>query len=77
MSRPRTLKLMWKNRYSGDTGFVKAVRESKGYFENGTLDEARRFRTSAECNKAIELLTKLGEAKNNDFIITNSDGSFV
>lgn len=77
MARARTLKIMWKNRFSGDTGFVKAIRESKGHFENGTVDEARRFRTNSECNRAIELLTQIGEAENNEFMITNMDGSIA
>lgn len=71
------LKIMWRNRFSGDTGFVKAVRESKGHFENGTVDEARKFRTEAECHKTIKLLNEIGEGKNNEFIIAGADGTAV
>lgn len=66
-SSRKKLKIKWKNRYSGETGFVKAIRESKGYFENGSEDEARTFRSDAEFQKAIDLLIRIGEGENNEF----------
>lgn len=75
----RCMKIQWKNTYSGEVGYVKMIRQSKGYFENGTLDEARCFRSFGECNKAIEVLNQIGEGaeKNNSFIITDSYGVAV
>lgn len=73
----RKLKLKWINKYSGDTGFVKAIRESKGYFENGGVDEARGFRYVSECKQAIQTLSKIGEATNNNFVITDENGVAV
>lgn len=78
MSRERKQRrIMWQNRFSGETGFVKAVKETKGYFENGTLSEARKFRSDGECNQAIAILNKIGEGANNDFIITDENGTAV
>lgn len=36
--------IQWKNKYSGETGFVKKLNHKKGFFEN-TFDanEARKF----------------------------------
>lgn len=67
-------KLKWVNKYSGESGYVKTIRASKGYFENGTLEEAKIFRYNSECNKAIETLGRIGEAENNDFVITDEAG---
>lgn len=67
MVRNKTIK--WVNQYSGETGYVKTIRKSKGYFEN-TFDasEARHF-TEAEANTALETLSDIGEAENNNFEI--------
>lgn len=61
--------LKWTNRYSREEGFVGTIRESKGYFENTNKEKARKFRSVKEAEKAIETLTRLGEAENNDFEI--------
>lgn len=70
-------KIMWRNRYSGDTGFVKAIRESNGYFENGSVEEAHIFDGDAECQAAIDILNAIGEGRNNDFMTTLENGDCV
>lgn len=70
-------KIQWKNKYSGETGFVKIIRESKRYFENGSVEEARCFRNDSACHKAIDVLNSIGEGDNNYFIITDIDGVAV
>lgn len=76
-SKEASFRLKWKNIYSGDTGFVKAIKEAKQHFENGSLEEARKFRSKGECTTAISTLQKIGEAENNAFIITDSEGREV
>lgn len=70
-------KIMWRNRYSGETGFVKAIRESKGYFENGSVEDAHVFSSDAECRAAIDVLNAIGEGRNNDFMTTLENGNCV
>lgn len=70
-------KIMWRNRYSGDAGFVKAIRESNGYFENGSVEEAHIFDGDAECQAAIDILNAIGEGRNNDFMTTLENGDCV
>lgn len=70
-------KIMWRNRYSRDTGFVKAIRESNGYFENGSVEDAHVFDGDAECQAAIDILNAIGEGRNNDFMITLENGDCV
>lgn len=68
----RLKRLMWKNKWSGDTGFVKAVREKRGYFENApTIEDARKFKSEKECRDAIAILHKIGEDVNNNFSIVD------
>lgn len=70
-------KIMWRNRYSGETGFVKAIRESNGYFENGSVEDAHVFDGDAECQAAIDILNAIGEGRNNDFMTTLENGNCV
>lgn len=66
----RSKRLVWENKYSGEKGYVKVIRASKGYFENTfNVDEARKFKSTNECEQAIQLLNELGEAQNNNFYV--------
>lgn len=66
----RTKRLVWENKWSGERGYVKVIRESKGYFENTfDVNEARKFKSDNECAQAIALLEKLGETQNNNFYV--------
>lgn len=42
----KTFAIQWENNYSHETGYVKSVRKTKGYFEN-TFDatEAKKYRS--------------------------------
>lgn len=64
------MKIMWTNKFSGETGFVKMIKPSKNCFVN-TFDkeDARKFRSEAEAKKAIESLIAMGEGENNTFSI--------
>ena len=61
---------MWTNKFSGETGFVKMIKPSKNCFVN-TFDkeDARKFRSESEAQKAIASLIDMGEGKNNAFSI--------
>lgn len=62
------LNLKWRNKFSGEEGFVQKVVKSQGYFIN-TFDqsEAKKYRSQKVVDNDIALLTELGEAQNNDF----------
>lgn len=64
------LKIKWINKFSGEQGFVKSIKASKGHFESTYEEvEARSFRSDKEAQKAIEQLVAIGEAENNNFEI--------
>lgn len=70
----RNKRLMWKNKWSGETGYVKAVLEKKGHFENApTIETARKFKSENECRQAIAILHKIGEGTNNTFSIVDAE----
>lgn len=61
--------LKWRNRYSGETGYVKSVSLAKGYFIN-TFDksEAKQYRSDKMISNDLDILLKIGEMDNNDFL---------
>lgn len=62
------MKLKWTNKYSGEQGYVKSIKPSRGYFESTSDEnEARNFRSANEAQKAIDQLIAMGEAENNSF----------
>ena len=64
------MKIKWINKFSQETGFVKAISAAKKCFTN-TFDEteARVFKTEKAAQKAIDSLVEYGEGANNDFVI--------
>ena len=66
----RNKRLMWRNKWSGETGYVKSIQATKGYFENTfDVNEARKYKSENECLAAIETLSAIGECENNEFEI--------
>lgn len=66
----RNKRLVWQNKWSGEKGYVKVVRESRGYFESTyDVNEARKFKSVRECEEALAILERIGETQNNDFQI--------
>lgn len=66
------MKLMWTNKYSGETGYVKSLKVKAGCFENTyDLAEARNFRTQKDVDNALKSLTEMGEADNNNFSVVD------
>ena len=66
-----TYVIKWINKFSGEIGFVKSIDKLEGHFNNTyDINEAKKYSAqSAKCN--IRLLNKLGECKNNEFLIIN------
>ena len=60
--------LKWKNRFSGEEGYVASVSKAKGYFIN-TFDkaEAKKYASEAAAQKDLVTLEALGEFVNNEF----------
>ena len=66
-------KLMWTNKFSGETGFVGKVSRVKGYFINAEhKEDAKLYASEKTAAKEIELLGVLGEADNNNFSIVEA-----
>lgn len=60
--------IKWTNKYSGESGFVEEINKIEKHFIN-TYDQsqARRYSTASNAKRAIESLTRYGEAENNIF----------
>lgn len=62
--------IQWKNKYSGETGYVKKVNQKLGFFENTFEKEnANVFKNKASASRAFNWLTNSNEAENNVFEI--------
>lgn len=63
--------LEWKNKYSGETGFVKNVVTKEKHFVN-TFDksEAKQYKTESTAKRALNMLDSFGETQNNHIMIT-------
>lgn len=60
--------LKWKNRYSGEQGYVQSVSVKKGYFTNTfNKDEAKTYTSDSLVSKDLDILRGFGEMENNDF----------
>lgn len=70
--------IMWKNRYSGETGYVKRVCSNEKYFEN-TYDkaEAKEYGSVAAARGIITKLNSYGEGENNAFLIIDKYGNII
>ena len=60
--------IKWRNKYSGETGYVEKINKKYGYFEN-TFDEslASIFKTKSTASRALNWLTNSEEGENNTF----------
>ena len=63
----------WRNRLSGETGYVKSVKAKLGHFENTwEQTEAKKYISEKAANNDIVLLNEIGEGKDNDFEIVQA-----
>ncbi len=64
------MKLQWRNKLSGETGYVKSVSVKKGYFENTfNKAEAKNYANEGFAKADLKKLESFGEFENNDFTI--------
>ena len=62
--------IKWINKFSGESGYVKSVLKSKGYFVNTwERDNAKTYLNDGMAKKDLLLIEEMGEAVNNDFVI--------
>ncbi len=62
------MKLKWKNRYSGEEGFVKQVSKVQGHFTNTFVyEEAKKYNSLKLLQNDVKKLVEMGEAENNEF----------
>ena len=60
--------LMWRNRWSGDEGFVAKVSIKDKHFVNTfNKNEAHVYKNQLVLKQAMEQLQKFGECQNNEF----------
>ena len=64
--------LKWRNKFSGEEGYVMKVSKANGCFIN-TFNpaEAKGYRSPAEVEKDLQVLAAIGEMYNNDFFIAD------
>ena len=62
--------IVWRNKYSGEQGYVAAVSAKGKHFISTThREDAKRYCDRAAAKCAVTKLTSYGEAVNNDFEI--------
>ncbi len=62
--------IQWRNRWSGETGYVKSISVKHGYFTNTfSFEEAHKYGSKSAVSKALKDLEKFGETINNEFIV--------
>ncbi len=66
------MKIRWTNKWSGETGYVKAVEESH-FINSFDESEALSIRTQKEAEKVIIHLNQCGEGTNNIFDIVKKE----
>ena len=60
--------ITWKNKFSGETGYVKSVSKKKGYFENTfDVNEAKVYKSAKTIAKDMDAIKSFGELENNMF----------
>lgn len=60
--------LQWRNKFSGETGYVGSVSVKKGYFTAVySATEAKRYRSQSEISRDLEILRGFGEFERNEF----------
>lgn len=62
--------IKWRNRYSGDTGYVASISEKNRHFNNTyNINDAKRYINKSYAKGTITKLMNYGEGNNNDFEI--------
>lgn len=60
--------LKWRNKFSGETGYVKTVSpKSKCFFNTFNKEDAKKYTSEAMLNKDLAFLESIGEMYNNIF----------
>ena len=60
--------LKWRNKFSGEEGFVKSVSKVNGHFINTwDLRNAKIYKGEKQLNNDLEILNCIGETKMNMF----------
>lgn len=60
--------LQWRNRLSGEIGYVKTVsRVNRQFINTFETGEAKSYRSQKEIDKDMEFLYEIGECIANDF----------
>lgn len=60
----------WRNKFSGEEGYVQSVSVAKGYFTaTNNYIEAKAYRSEADVKRDFEILDSFGEWNQNDFFV--------
>lgn len=63
--------LTWRNRFSGETGYVKSISKTEGHFVNtNDVHKAKKYKSDAGAKQALRILNELGETQNNEFFVS-------
>ncbi|MBO4416318.1 MAG: hypothetical protein J5824_10125 [Lachnospiraceae bacterium] len=60
--------IRWTNRFSKETGFVKALAEDH-FINTWEKADAAKYRTKKDAEKVLVTLNEFGENANNDFVV--------
>lgn len=61
--------LKWRNKFSGEEGYVKTVSKTRGYFINVyEREEAKKYTNQKQMENDLSILEAIGETENNIFM---------
>lgn len=61
-------KIMWTNKYSQESGYVKSVKKKDGYFINTfDFDAAKSYASESSAKAQVNVLKTLKDGDNNDY----------
>ena len=64
--------LKWRNKWSGEEGFVmKVSAKSKCFYNTYEKESAKKYTSDSAIDRDIRLLNEVGEAENNEFFVVD------
>lgn len=62
--------ICWRNKFSGEEGFVKKVSHKLGYFEaTKNENEAKTYSKDGYISRDLDFFDKINETENNEFFV--------
>lgn len=65
----------WRNRRSGETGYVKSIKVKEGHFESTSIEkDAQKYANAGLASSAVTTLYNLPDAEENEYAYATVGG---